>query len=88
MIAVNGIFPFPDAIRNRTYPVACEQCLCIFGEPSADANAFNKFVTGPNGQKVAEENEFMRTKLARGFRSQKYVEDIYSYRFHRNMRIF
>jgi len=66
MIAVDGIFPFPDAIKNRTYPVPCELCLCIFGEPGADANAFNKFVTGPKSQKVAEENEFYENKTSSG----------------------
>ena len=59
VIALNGILPTFDTIRNGTYPMARDLYFWTFGEPGAGANAFIQFVIGQKGQKVAEENGFI-----------------------------
>ena len=59
VIALNGILPTLDTIRNGTYPMVRDLHFWTFGEPGTGANAFIKFVTGQKGQKVAEENGFI-----------------------------
>jgi len=59
VIALNGILPTLDTIRDETYPMVRDLYFWTFGKPGSGASAFIKFVIGQKGQNVAAENGYV-----------------------------
>jgi phosphate transport system substrate-binding protein len=58
-IAYEGVEPSAETIKDGSYPLARELYMVTYGEPSEDASAFLDFVTGEDGQAIAEELGFV-----------------------------
>jgi len=69
-IALNGILPTLDTIRDETYPMVGIYTSGHFGEPSDGAKAFIKFVIGPKVRTWLQKMGTLpwRTKLDPEFR--------------------
>lgn len=59
VIALDGILPSMQTIKDASYKLHRHLYLYTFGEPSPCAKKFIDFVTSIEGQKVAEENGFI-----------------------------
>ena len=58
-IALDGVMPSADTMKDGSYKLNRHLYLYTFGEPTACAQEFINFVIGEEGQKVAEENGFI-----------------------------
>ena len=58
-IAFEGVEPSVETIKDGSYPLARELYMVTYGEPTEDAQAFLDFVTGDDGQAIAEELGFV-----------------------------
>ncbi len=58
-LTLDGVVPSVQTIKDGTYKLHRHLYLYTFGEPTACAQKFIDFVTGAEGQKVAEENGFI-----------------------------
>jgi len=58
-IAYEGVEPSADTIKDGSYPLARELYMYTYGEPSEDAQVFLDFVTGEDGQTIAEDLGFV-----------------------------
>jgi len=58
-IAFEGVEPSAETIKDGSYPLARELYMVTYGEPTEDAQAFLDFVTGDDGQAIAEELGFV-----------------------------
>jgi len=58
-IALDGVMPSMQTIKDGSYKLQRHLYLYTFGEPTSCAKAYIDFVTGTEGQKVAEENGFI-----------------------------
>jgi phosphate transport system substrate-binding protein len=59
VVAYEGVEPSTETIKDKSYPLARELYMYTYGEPSEDAQAFLDFVTGRDGQAIAEELGFV-----------------------------
>ena len=59
VITLDGILPSTQTIKDGSYKLHRHLYLYTFGEPTSCAKAFIDFVTGAEGQKVAEYNGFI-----------------------------
>ena len=59
VIALDGVLPTIETIKNGTYPLSRKLYFYTLGEPSSGARAFIDFVLSPQGQKIALENGFI-----------------------------
>lgn len=53
-LAIDGIFPTRENIKNHTYKLVRRFLLVARTEPTGSCKAFLNFVLGPNGQKILE----------------------------------
>ena len=58
-LTLDGVAPSVQTIKDGTYKLHRQLFLYTFGEPTPCAQKYIDFVTGPEGQKVAEENGFI-----------------------------
>lgn len=58
-IAFEGVEPSAETIKDGSYPLARELYMVTYGEPTEDSQAFLDFVTGDDGQAIAEELGFV-----------------------------
>jgi len=58
-IALDGVKPTVETIKDGSYELSRKLYFYTFGDASPGAEAFIKFMTGPEGQKIAEENGFI-----------------------------
>lgn len=59
VVAYEGVEPSAETIKDDSYSLARELYMYTYGEPSEDASAFLEFVTGEDGQAIAEELGFV-----------------------------
>ena len=59
VIALDGVLPTIETIKNGTYPLARKLYFYTYGDPRPGARAFMDFVLSPQGQKIALENGFI-----------------------------
>ncbi len=59
VVAYEGVEPSTETIKDGFYPLARELYMYTYGEPSEDAQTFLDFVTGEDGQAIAEELGFV-----------------------------
>jgi phosphate transport system substrate-binding protein len=59
VIALDGVIPTDETVRDGSYPLARELFMVTYGEPSDEASAFLEFVTGEEGQALAHELAFV-----------------------------
>jgi len=59
VVAYEGVEPSTETIKDGSYSLARELYMYTYGEPSEDASAFLDFVTGEDGQAIAEELGFV-----------------------------
>ena len=59
-LKVGGIMASGKTAKDGSYPVARELYMFTPGEPAGAAKAYIDFVKGPEGQKIAEEEGFVR----------------------------
>jgi len=59
VIALDGVTPTSETIKDGSYELARKLYFYTFGEVSPGAQAFIDFMTGPDGQQVAEEYGFV-----------------------------
>jgi len=59
VIALDGVIPTAETVRDGSYPLARELFMVTYGEPSEEASAFLEFVTGEEGQALADELAFV-----------------------------
>jgi phosphate transport system substrate-binding protein len=59
VITLDGVAPTEQSIKDGSYELHRELYFYIFGDPTPGAKAFADFVTGPEGQRIAEENGFV-----------------------------
>jgi phosphate transport system substrate-binding protein len=58
-IALDGVMPSLQSIRNGSYELSRKLYFYTFREPKDGTNAFIAFVMGPEGQKIAEQMGFV-----------------------------
>jgi len=58
-VALNGVIPTMDSIKDGSYLLARDLYFYTFGEPTPGALAFIDFVKGPEGQAIAEKNGYI-----------------------------
>ena len=58
-VAYEGVAPSAETVKDGSYPLARELYMVTYGEPSEDASTFLDFVTGEDGQAIAEELGFV-----------------------------
>ncbi len=58
-VALDGIMPSIDTIRNGTYGLSRDLYFYTYGDPKPGANAFIDFVLSPEAQIIAQENGFI-----------------------------
>lgn len=58
-VALDGIMPSVETIRNGTYGLSRDLYFYTYGDPKPGAKAFTDFVLSPKGQMVAQENGFI-----------------------------
>jgi phosphate transport system substrate-binding protein len=58
-IALDGILPTAQSIRDGTYELSRKLYFYTYGDPTTGAKAFIDFMIGPEGQMIAEENGFI-----------------------------
>jgi phosphate transport system substrate-binding protein len=58
-IALDGVEPTPDAVRNGTYPMARPLFLVTDGPPAGPAKRFVDFVVSPEGQQLVARHGFL-----------------------------
>ena len=58
-LALDGVMPTIASIKDGSYKLHRHLYFYTFGEPTSCAQKFIDFVTGADGQKVAEENGFI-----------------------------
>ncbi len=58
-VAYDGVMPSAETIKDGSYPLARELYMVTYGEPSEDVSTFLDFVTGEDGQAIAEELGFV-----------------------------
>jgi phosphate transport system substrate-binding protein len=58
-ITLEGVEATPETIKDGSYPLARKLYFYTFGDVKPGAQAFIDFVTGSEGQKIAEENGFV-----------------------------
>ena len=59
MITLDGVAPSANTIKDGSYELARKLYFYTFGDATAGAQAFIDFMTGAEGQKVAEEYGFV-----------------------------
>lgn len=59
IVALDGVTPSIESIRNNSYELHRHLYFYTIGNPGPGAKAFIDFVTGPEGQKIAQENGFI-----------------------------
>jgi phosphate transport system substrate-binding protein len=59
VIALDGVPPTMDNIKNESYPLARKLYFYTMGDPSPGARAFMDYLQGPEGEKIAVENGFI-----------------------------
>jgi len=59
VIALDGVSPAIEDIKNGSYPLARKLLFYTMGDPSPGAKAFMDYMQGPDGQKIAVENGFI-----------------------------
>jgi len=59
VITLDGVMPTTESIKEGSYALARKLYFYTFGEASPGARAFIDFMTGPDGQQVAEEYGFV-----------------------------
>ncbi|UEC41893.1 MAG: Phosphate ABC transporter, periplasmic phosphate-binding protein PstS [Methanothrix sp.] len=59
LITLGGVVPTDETVRDGSYPLARELFMVTYGEPSDEAAAFLEFVTGEDGQAIADELAFV-----------------------------
>lgn len=59
IVALDGVIPSIESIKNNSYELHRHLYFYTVGNPNPGAMAFIDFVTGPEGQKIAEENGFI-----------------------------
>jgi phosphate transport system substrate-binding protein len=58
-IALDGIQPTIESLRNGSYRLARKLYFDTYGEPTPGAKSFIEFLLGAQGQKIVEETGFM-----------------------------
>jgi phosphate transport system substrate-binding protein len=58
-IAIDGVMPTAETIKNGSYVLSRKLYFDTFGEPKPAARAFIDFVIGARGQEIVEENGFV-----------------------------
>lgn len=58
-VALDGVMPSVDNIRNGTYGLSRDLYFYTYGDPKPGAKAFTEFVLSPEGQMIAQENGFI-----------------------------
>jgi phosphate transport system substrate-binding protein len=53
-LAIDGVFPTRENVKNHTYKLVRRFLLVARAEPAGSCKAFLNFVLGPNGQKILE----------------------------------
>ena len=59
VISLDGVTPTAESIKDGSYELARKLYFYTFGQASPGAQAFIDFMTGPEGQQVAEEYGFV-----------------------------
>jgi phosphate transport system substrate-binding protein len=60
VLKINGVTPTPETVRNGTYPISRFLYMITKGQPEGLAKDFIDFVKSPEGQKIVEEQGFVR----------------------------
>jgi phosphate transport system substrate-binding protein len=58
-VALDGIMPTIDTIRNGTYGLSRNLYFYTYGDPTPGARSFTDFVLSPEAQMIAQENGFI-----------------------------
>jgi phosphate transport system substrate-binding protein len=58
-VALDGIMPSVETIRNGTYGLSRDLYFYTYGDPKPGAKAFTNFVLSQEGQMIAHENGFI-----------------------------
>lgn len=54
LLAIDGVAPTTDSIRDGTYPLTDTLCAVTAGEPSSTTTAFIEWILSPQGQRMVE----------------------------------
>ncbi|HUR23931.1 MAG TPA: phosphate ABC transporter substrate-binding protein [Acidimicrobiales bacterium] len=58
-VAVDGVFPTSEHIKDRTYPMARPLFLVTDGKPTGPAKSFVDFVVSPAGQRIVTSHGYL-----------------------------
>ncbi len=61
-LAINGVLPIRENIKNHTYKLVRRFLLVARTKPAGPAEAFIHFILGPNGQKILEKEGLVGVK--------------------------
>jgi phosphate transport system substrate-binding protein len=61
-VSVEGVFPSEKTIKKGTYKIARSLHMHTNGKPTGAVGEFIKFIMGEEGQKIIEEEGFIRVK--------------------------
>jgi phosphate transport system substrate-binding protein len=59
LVALDGQQMTVDTIKQGSYPLARKLYLVTYGPPAPSAEAYIDFLSGPHGQRIAQENGFI-----------------------------
>jgi phosphate transport system substrate-binding protein len=59
-VKVDGVVASPETAKDQSYPVSRELYMFTNGEPTGEVKALLDWIKGPEGQKIAEEEGFVK----------------------------
>jgi phosphate transport system substrate-binding protein len=82
-LSVDGIAASPDAVRNRTYPLARGLHMFTAGEPQGAVKSFLAFALGPEGQRIVQAEGFVPVRQAPAalgtYQPKRWIADVRSH---------
>jgi len=58
-VAINGVLPSAETVKDKTYPIARPFLIAVKGEPNADAQDFINFILSKEGQDIVAKGGYI-----------------------------